>query len=168
MYAWPTASDFLLVLISTLYSTARTVLLLPCIIQRKLSLSAVVTLYHTEEIVTQCCCYLVSYRGNCHSLLLLPCIIQRKLSLTAVVTLYHTEEIVTHCCCYLVSYRGNCHSVLLLPCIIQRKLSQIWNRTRPRALVQNQHTRELISARNTYGMRVHKYINSTGGTSSLN
>ena len=27
--------------------------------------------------------------------------------------------------------------------------SKIWNRTRPRALVQNQHTRDLISARNT-------------------
>ena len=28
-------------------------------------------------------------------------------------------------------------------------VSQIWNRTKPRALVQNQHTRELINARNT-------------------
>ena len=28
-------------------------------------------------------------------------------------------------------------------------VTKVWNRTRPRALVQNQHTRELISSRNT-------------------
>ena len=56
---------------------------------------------------------------------------------------------------------------------------RIWNRTRPRALVQNQHTRELISARSTShkhnnkdlcnspGMRVTtRYINSTRVTAS--
>ena len=50
----------------------------------------------------------------------------------------------------------------------------IWKRTRPRALVQNEHTRELISAwiRNTAitltSMRVNtRYINSTRGACSL-
>ena len=60
---------------------------------------------------------------------------------------------------------------------------QIWNRARPRGLVQNQHTRELISARKTShkhnntdlsrlrrlssGMHINtRYINSTSGTPS--
>ena len=37
----------------------------------------------------------------------------------------------------------------------------IWNRARPRALVQNLHTRELVSARNT----PHKHNNSNGNSS---
>ena len=60
--------------------------------------------------------------------------------------------------------------------------AKIWNRTRPKAPVQNKQTRELISARNTQhsttskprvaygnspGMRVNtRYISSTRGTSS--
>ena len=39
--------------------------------------------------------------------------------------------------------------IFCLGCLRVDKLSQIWNRTRPRALVQNQQTRELISARKT-------------------
>ena len=53
------------------------------------------------------------------------------------------------------------------------KTRTIWNRMRPRALMQNQHTRELLSAwvaySNSPGMRVSaRHINSTRGTSWIN